>query len=165
MVPVGRRLSLAEFQVKYGQEERSYEYWNGEAVPKAMPTWVHGVLQAILCRLLWQAGYKSGSEVELRIDPDFRPKPDVIATSGKVERPYPTKAVEIAIEILSLEDAMSRVIEKCRYYVESGFQYVYLVDPESRQIYRATGQGLETTDRLVGVPADRIWAELDQELS
>lgn len=57
--------------------------------------------------LLSEAGYRAGSEVKLKIDPRSHPIPDVIATRGRVELPYPTKAVEIVIEILSEEDSMS----------------------------------------------------------
>ena len=45
-----------------------------------MPTWIHGLLQAIIGRLLHESGYAAGAEVELRIIPDAHPKPDVIAT-------------------------------------------------------------------------------------
>jgi Uma2 family endonuclease len=164
MASAAEKLSFADFQRKYGQCERSYEYWNGEAVPKAMPTWIHGLLQAILCRLLWQAGYKSGSEVELRIDPNFCPKPDVIATRGRIETPYPTKAVEVVIEILSPEDSMALVLEKCDTYAKWGFQYVYVVDSRTRRVYQWSGRGLELTDTLATILADQIWSAFDDEL-
>jgi hypothetical protein len=48
---------------------------------------------------LRRAGYKTGSEVELRIDPDWTPVPDLIATRKKVEQPYPTTPVEVVIEL------------------------------------------------------------------
>ncbi len=126
---------------------------------------MHGVLQVILGRLLQQAGYKAGFEVELRVDPRYYPKPDVIATRGKIEHPYPTKAVEIAVEILSPEDPMAHLFEKCRLYAEWGFEHVYVVDPVSRLIYRHTARGLETTDALVSISADQIWTALDRDLA
>ncbi len=165
MAAVTEKLSFADFQGKYGRCERSYEYWNGEAVPKAMPTWIHGLLQAILCRLLWQAGYKSGSEVELRIDSKFCPKPDVIATRGKIETPYPTRAVEVVIEILSQEDSMALVLEKCDSYARWGFQYIYVIDSGTRRVFQWSGRGLETKDSLVTIPAEQIWSAFDRELT
>ncbi len=54
--------------------------------------------------LLREAGYKAGSEVKLKIAADFHPVPDVIATMGHIERPYPTKPVEVIVELLSDED-------------------------------------------------------------
>ncbi|MGH9624426.1 MAG: Uma2 family endonuclease, partial [Bryobacteraceae bacterium] len=164
MAAIAHRLSLAEFQAKYGLSDVAYEYWHGEAIPKGMPSSVHGFLQAILMRLLEEAGYKAGGDVELRIEPDAHPRPDIIATKGKAETPYPTKAVEIVVEILSSDDPMFHLLQKCSAYHEWGFEFIYVVDPEGRQIYRWTGKALETVTELVSIPAVRIWDELDQAI-
>jgi hypothetical protein len=50
--------------------------------------------------LLTQAGYLTASEVELRIDPDARPKPDIIASKTKPAGPYPTSGVDVVVEIV-----------------------------------------------------------------
>ncbi|HEX4228490.1 MAG TPA: Uma2 family endonuclease [Bryobacteraceae bacterium] len=97
MATVLHPLTVEEFEARFGHEKPYYEFWYGEAVQKSTPTWIHGLLQRILMELLSQAGYKAGSEVELRISSDFRPIPDVIATTGRIERPYPTKPVEIVV--------------------------------------------------------------------
>ena len=164
MAAVAEKLTFTEFQSKYGHDDRSYEYWYGEAIPKAMPTWIHGLLQIILARILNDAGYSAGSEVELRIDPDARPKPDVIATTQEVEEPYPTKAVDVVIEILSKDDPMPYLLEKCQAYGRWGFEYIYVVNPESRQLFRWTGSGLQIAENLVAIPAQRIWQELEKSL-
>jgi Uma2 family endonuclease len=164
MATVADKLTFAEFQSKYAHGDRSYEYWYGEAIPKAMPTWIHGLLQILLGRLLNEAGYSAGSEVELRIDSDAHPKPDVIATRHEVEESYPTKAVEVVIEILSKDDPMPYVLEKCQAYGRWGFEYIYVVNPESRQLFRWTGSGLQIDDTLVTIPAQRIWQELEKSL-
>ena len=164
MAAVAEKLTLAQFQLKYGQGDHSYEYWYGEAVPKAMPTWIHGLLQAILGQLLNEAGYSAGAEVELRIDPTANPKPDLIATSREVEEPYPTKAVDVVIEILSKDDPMPHLLEKCQAYGRWGFEYIYVVNPESKQLFRWTGSGLQMTDSLVTIPAARIWQQLEKSL-
>src|SRR6185437_2956334 len=156
------RLSLAEFQLKYGHSDQAYEYWRGKAIPKAMPTWIHGFLQSLISRLLTEAGYKAGSEIDLRIDPDAIPRPDVIATKGRLEHPYPTKAVEVVVEILSSDDPMPYVLQKCNAYQEWGFEFIYLVDPESRKVYRWTGDALETVTALATISAGRIWEALEQ---
>jgi Uma2 family endonuclease len=67
----------------------------------------------------------------------------VIATRGKVEGPYPTSAVAVVVEILSPNDSTAYVIEKCRSYRERGFPDIYVVDSESRSVFRWTGQALE----------------------
>ena len=162
MAAVAEKLTFPEFQSKYEHGDHSYEYWHGEAVPKGMPTWVHGLLQRIVMELLTEAGYIAGSEVELRIVPDAHPKPDVIATSGEVEEPYPTKAVDVVVEILSNDDPMAYVLEKCQAYQTWGFEYIYVVNPESRQIFRWIGTGLEVSNALTSIRATRVWEQLDK---
>jgi len=100
MPAVAEKLTFPEFESKYEGSERSYEYWYGAAFPKGIPTWIHGLLEGIIMQLLGEAGYLAGAEVELRIVPDAHPKPDVIATTGEIEDPYPTKAVDVVVEIL-----------------------------------------------------------------
>src|SRR5947209_354543 len=88
MAAFAGKLTFAEFQSQYEHGDRSYEYWHGEAVPKGMPTWIHGLLQVIISQLLIEAGYLAGAEVELRIVPDAHPKSDVIEISGDIDEPY-----------------------------------------------------------------------------
>ncbi len=164
MAAVAENLTLLEFQSKYEHGDRSYEYWYGEAISKSMPTWVHGLLQRIVMELLTQAGYIAASEVELRIVPDAHPKPDVIATSGAVEEPYPTKAVDVVVEILSEDDPMAYVLEKCQAYQTWAFEYIYVVNPESRQVFRWIGTALEVSNELTSIPAARIWEQLDEAM-
>lgn len=165
MVAVAENLTLSEFQAQYEKGEQSYEYWRGRAIPKGMPTWIHGAIQIIIGELLRAAGYFVGSEVELRIDFDARPKPDVIATRDPAENPYPTKAVDIVVEILSPNDSMSYVVEKCQNYHAWGFLGVYVIDPTSRLVFRWTGQALEISASFASIPAARIWEELDKPVA
>jgi Uma2 family endonuclease len=164
MPAVGEKLTFPEFRSKYERSESSYEYWYGEAVPKGMPTWMHGLLQGIIMQVLSEAGYLAGSEVELRIVPDAHPKPDVIATKGEIEDPYPTKAVDVVVEILSSDDPMPYVLEKCGAYRTWGFEYIYVLNPESRDLFRWVGTALEISDMLVSIPATRIWQQLDEAM-
>lgn len=164
MPAVAEKLTYAEFQSKYGRAERPYEYWRGEARPKAMPTWIHGLVQAIISELLTRAGFVAGSEVELRIVPDASPRPDVIAGTGEVEDPYPTRALDVVVEILSADDSMSFVLEKCQAYHDWGFPHIYIVDPATRQVFRWTGTALVVTTELTTIQASQIWGELDRRL-
>jgi Uma2 family endonuclease len=116
-------------------------------------------------------GYKTGSEIELRIDPNWQPKPDVLASLSPFERPYPTKPVDLVMEILSPTDAMSLVYEKCQNYQRIGFEQIFVLDPEFRRGWewsRKT-QNLERIDtlRLTNggyITLAEIWQELDKEL-
>ena len=164
-------LTLEEFRLRYGNEKPYYEYWFGEAIQKAVQTTAHGVLQQILCFLLRTLGYKAGSEIELRIDPDWQPKPDVLASLARLERPYPTKPVEMVMEVLSPTDAMSRVYEKCQNYERIGIQQIFVLDPEFRKAWEWSQekQNLERIDTLrltngKSVELAEVWQELDKEL-
>ena len=119
----------------------------------------------VLGDLLRGAGYKRGSEIELRIVPDYHPKPDVIATRGHLERPYPTQPLEVVVEILSAEDGMTFLLEKCATYKQWGFGSVYVADPEARVVYEWTDRGLLRTEDLASIPVNEIWSALDRELS
>ena len=121
MVAVAENLTFAEFQAQYSKLDRAYEFWYGRAIPKSMPTWIHGLLQLLIGELLREAGYIAGSEIELRIDRAAHPRPDLIATRSSVETPYPTKAVDVVAEILSPDDSMIYIVEKCQNYRAWGF--------------------------------------------
>ena len=157
-------LTVEEFERDYGCEKPHYEFWRGEAVQKSLPTWMHGLLQRIIMQLLNASGYKAGSEVKLKIEATFHPVPDIIATRGLVEQPYPTKALEVVVEILSPEDSMFRVLTKCRAYQNWGFEHIYVVDPMERIVFRWVETRLEQVDTLAGIATFEIWKALDAEL-
>jgi Uma2 family endonuclease len=143
-------LTLEEFERRYAGSDRRYEYWHGEVVEKAVPTWLHSVLQALLSQLLQEAGYKAGPEVDLRLDPEFAPRPDVIAGRHSITTRYPTQPneVEIVIEILSPDDTMVRVLGKCEEYVRIGVAQIYIADPESETawVWNREKRQLDRTD-------------------
>ena len=73
-------------------------------------------------------------------------------------------ARKIRQEILSKDDTMSYVLDKCQAYQTWGFEYVYVVNPESRQLFRWIGTALEVSDKLTSIPATRIWEQLDEAM-
>jgi Uma2 family endonuclease len=162
-------LSLDEYHQRYAGEN-GYEYWFGEVVRKSVPTWLHSILQAILVDLFDKAGYVSGSELDLRIDPDWEPRPDVAAAlNPNLKERYPTKPVDIVAEILSPDDPMSRVFEKCRHYVRIGIPQIFVLDPELQLAWewsRRT-ENLERVDSLrlgngVVMETRDVWLELER---
>ena len=171
MTAVTHSLTLEEFRCRYADEKPYYEYWFGEAVQKSVPTILHGVLQQILCALFTLAGYKSGSEVELRIDPDWQPKPDVIAWLASIGQGYPTEPVDIVAEVLSPDDKMAKVFERCRQYQRLGIRQIFVLDPESRTTseWNPQTQDLEKMSILElkngrNISANEIWSRLDRML-
>jgi Uma2 family endonuclease len=117
-------------------------------------------------RLLDDAGYESGAEVKLKISANFQPLPDVSAVlPGQVELPYPTRPVEVVVEIFSPEDRFSQVLSKCQFYGELGINHIYVVDPEARQVWCwRRDQPPMLANSLMSIPASAIWSELDRRI-
>jgi Uma2 family endonuclease len=164
-----QRLSLEEFHARYDGQKPYHEYWNGAAVAKAMPTRLHALVQKILVRMLDDLGYEAEQEVTVKLDSHYEPIPDVVAAEGQVGDPYPIEAFEVAIEILSSEDAFSRVAKKCRLYAEWGIRQVVVIDPEDRVIWRSENGTLSPSavvatrgDRVI--TAEALWKEVDLHL-
>lgn len=78
-----QKLTFEQFEAQYGPGNKAYEFCYGEAIPKGMPTWVHALLQKISCGSYMSGDLSRAPQLELRIDPDAHPRPDVVATSKK----------------------------------------------------------------------------------
>jgi Uma2 family endonuclease len=154
-------LTFEQFHEQFGRKDRAYEFWYGEAIPKGTPTWVHGLLQKIIMNLLVQAGFIAASEVELRIIPEAHPRPDVVATKSKPTEKYPTRGLEVVVEILSEDDSYSHLKDKCRKYQEWGFCQIYIVDPSDRSVAQWMDETFIPVSEFAGIEANRIWRELD----
>lgn len=164
-----RKLSPEEFHARYDGEKPYFEFWDGEAVQKSMPTRLHSLIQKILVQWLEALGYDSGQEITLKLDPSYEPIPDVIAAEGAIGDPYPTESFEVAIEILSPEDPFSRVSRKCRLYNGWGIHQVVVIDPVARLIWSFENGSLQETDIIARrgervIAARELWEEVDRHL-
>lgn len=169
MAAVAGPLTFQEFALLYQSSERPYEFWHGALVEKSMATWLHSLLQVILSEALRRAGYKAATELDLRLDPEFAPRPDVAAGRQSIPTPYPTEPgqIEIVIEILSPDDAMTRVLAKCEEYVRIGIEQVYLADPqaESAWIWNRERRQLDRLEEFkltngATISLAEVWREL-----
>jgi len=160
------KLTFEQFQQLHPDDGKGhysgYEYWYGEALFRGMPTWVHGFLQAIILRFLTDAGYFAAPEVELRIDPEAFPRPDVIATRTKPKGRYPSSGLDVAVEIVSDEKNLADIKKKSRKYDEWGFGAVYIVDPRDRSVYLWSNNMATPVTDLASIPCLKIWEELDR---
>jgi Uma2 family endonuclease len=84
---------------------------------------------------LRELGFKARPELTLAIDESWEPTPDVCGLLGPAESPYPTRAIAVAIEILSPDDRFTRVIQKCRRYAQWGVQDILVFDPIGREAW------------------------------
>lgn len=163
-------LTLQEFRARYAECKPHFEYWSGEPIQKAMPTWLHSLVQGLIRDLLREAGLASGVEVELRISDDWEPVPDVIGAT-RIQQPYPTTPVEIVVEVLSPDDSFSQVMTKCKRYAQLGIGQILVIDPDTRVgfewrkqeslLIEVTGMSLPNEVR---VELSHLWERLDTEL-
>lgn len=168
MAPVTTNLTVEQYRERYANTKGA-EFWFGEVRFKSVPTWLHALLQGLLAQLFTQAGYASGSELELRIDPNWEPRPDV-AASLLIEEPYPTKPIDIAAEILSPGDSLHDVEEKCLHYARIGIRQIFVLDPERKTIREwaggVTGGLAPVVDIVLGngvtITGRTLWTELER---
>jgi len=167
-------LSVEEFHRLYDGAKPAYEYWFGKAVQKTMPTTLHGVVQFLIATLLERARWNTSTEVCLKIVPNVEPVPDVIAVRGKLERPYPTAAPELCVEILSPGDPLVKVLEKARRYLSWGSECVWIIDPENRTAWTCSREPVEEPQWVqpggslrigdTAIELDLLFSEADRKL-
>jgi Uma2 family endonuclease len=68
--------------------------------------------------------------------------PDVAVALKKPEGRFLDEAPIVAIEILSEDDRMTRVIEKLKEYTEWGVPNIWVFDPRTRAMYEFRGHNL-----------------------
>ncbi len=92
--------------------------------------------------------------------------PDICVVIGHPGEEVLTKPPFICIEILSPEDRMSRLEARIKDYLEMGVPYVWVLDPQTRQVYAATlAEGLRevktgvlrTENPVIEMPLDAIF--------
>ncbi|HKS92441.1 MAG TPA: Uma2 family endonuclease [Tepidiformaceae bacterium] len=146
------RVSIDEF-LAMPETEPPSELIDGEIVQKPMPNEDHGSLVAELIRLLGNYLHASG---EGRVLTEVRHAdraeewvylPDIYVALGNRTTPRGSRGpvetiVDFAIEVLSPDDRLSRVLRRIDLYLRSGTRILWLVDPENRSItvYRRSEQ-------------------------
>jgi Uma2 family endonuclease len=113
-----------------------------------------------------QAGIAVGTEWRVQVNSTRFRIPDVCVVLDGPGEEILTKPPFLCIEILSPEDRMSRVEERINDYLAMGVPYVWIIDPETKQAFRATAaEGLRevkdgvlrTADPVLEVPLAEIF--------
>ncbi|HEX4165962.1 MAG TPA: Uma2 family endonuclease [Bryobacteraceae bacterium] len=165
MAATNQLLTLEQFHEQFDGKKPYYEFRRGAAIQKSMPTRLHSLLQRLLVELLEKAGYEAGQEIELRVNDEWHPVPDVIA-HGAIEDPYPTKPVDVVVEILSPSDKATDLLEKCTDYQELGIRAIFVLDPLQKTGWRWTAGSLVMIADLQlpngsNLPLLTVWQEMD----
>ncbi len=147
-IPSGTTLKLTLEQFLHHESTKpASEFWDGEVLQKAMPTGEHGTVQRLLSVVFTvfirdHPIADGGPEIRCNFRSAaaaYSPVPDfIIVRSEKLPRGRLRGHVEgppdIAVEILSPDDLMSRVMRKIRFYLANGVAIVWLVNPYDRTV-------------------------------
>jgi Uma2 family endonuclease len=123
------------------------DYVHGEVVERALPTLVHGQIQALLivllARLLPRVQLTLITEPRLQIESDLYRVADVAVYQGpRPEGRYGTSPPYIAIEIVSPDDRYNDLTERLEDYRRWGVTHIWLVDPQRKRLSEYTEAGL-----------------------
>ncbi len=114
------------------------EYVDGVVTPKPMPTYLHNRVARELLFLILKYNPKLDpvQEQHVLIREGKYLIPDVAALrADEPQSPYATKPFPLCIEILSPDDRINQVLEKCRDYLRFGIQTVWIIDPVLRHAW------------------------------
>lgn len=124
------------------------EYVDGVLVEINVGDPIHSFVQGRIVRALYQR------YPELIVLPEVRSRttatryrlPDVAVSFSMPEGRFLAEAPYIAIEILSEDDRMSRVIAKLKEYAAMGVPNIWLFDPKPKEMYVFRGNSLHEVE-------------------
>jgi Uma2 family endonuclease len=131
------------------------EYVDGALVERNVGDWLHSLTQSNIIFAL-RRRYP-----DLKVVPELRSKvtatrfrlPDVSVLRQAPATKYLLDSAFIAIEILSEDDSMTKMMEKLAEYEESGVPNTWLIDPRPKQV------SLYNQGDLILVREDVIWTK------
>ncbi|MEP0755413.1 Uma2 family endonuclease [Trichocoleus sp. Lan] len=145
MVGTGTKLTLQEF-LALPEGDVTYEFVDGQAVPKVSPKLFHSVLQSALWVLIgaWCKGrgrvVQEWAVLLKRHGQDWAPIPDLtyisyqlLPASWKRNEACPVPP-ELVIEIISPDQTLKGFENKAKDYFDAGILRVWVVDPEAMNI-------------------------------
>ena len=128
------------------EESPAWEFINGQALQKPMPSLFHSVVQFNLTSDINRQTSAYYAVPELRcIVPPLSPVPDisVIAVERLPEEDGPFNgAPDWAIEILSPEQSTLKLQTKILHLLSGGTQIAWLIDTKRQQVWVWQGEGL-----------------------
>ena len=133
------------------------EYVDGVLVERNVGDWLHSLTQRNLI-VAFSRKYPNVYAV-----PEFRSRtretryriPDVCVLLSAPNTKYLVEAAFVAIEILSEDDSMSRMMEKLEEYEQEGVPNIWLIDPRLRKMsVYAAGSLTEIRSDVIATAAE-----------
>ena len=114
------------------------EYLDGEIVERNVGELPHSRVQKRLLTaldgLVSPQGMEVLPEIRIRMTPTRYRVPDIaVWRPGDIGQRIPTVPPFLAVEILSPEDRMTRMLPKIQEYLSIGVEYVWVIDPDVKQ--------------------------------
>jgi Uma2 family endonuclease len=150
MTSVVHPMTAAEFFAWVHRPENSdrfFELDRGEVVELPRPGKYHGFICANIATILGEFARKrrkgyvctNNAGVVIERDPDTVRGPDVTfyedaQTAADMDRQYAARPPLLAVEVLSPDDRINRVIRRITQMLRAGVAVVWLVDPVGRDI-------------------------------
>jgi len=122
--------------------EPDCDFVDGHLEERNVGEWDHSRLQlkigAYFLGRYEPLGMRVAPELRIRVTPSRVRIPDLCVFLSDPHERVPSTPPFLCIEILSPEDRMSRIEVRISDYLAMGVQYVWIVDPETRQAFTAT---------------------------
>jgi Uma2 family endonuclease len=156
--------------LKMSFEDADCEYLDGEILERNMGELPHAVMQGKLLLLLNQLGSQVGlqivPEIRIQIKPTrYRVADIAVWRPGPIGSRIPTVSPFLAVEILSPEDRMVRMLPKIQEYLGIGVEWVWLIDPFERKALAYSQQNkagvltevLTTENPSIEIALETLW--------
>lgn len=150
--------------------EPDCDFVDGEIEERNVGEWEHSTLQlrvgAYLLAQYGSTGAKVATELRIRVQQSRVRIPDICLFLADPGERVPTKPPLICIEVLSPEDRMSRVEVRINDFLAMGVAYVWVLDPETRQVFAATAADglrevrsgvLRAENPVIELPLAALW--------
>ena len=143
------------------------DYVEGRLEDRNVGTKEHGKLQARIWLLLRRLdGLQAFIETRLKVSETRYRIPDVCAYYQEPEESVFTQPPVLCVEILSLEDRLSRVMQVVQDYLSMGVPTVWVLDPLEKKAYaadpaaglREVAGRISTTDQRVVLTLEEIFS-------
>jgi Uma2 family endonuclease len=158
-MPTGELISVREYLLTTYRPD--CDYVDGMVLERNLGEYDHARLQSALIvyfharRKEW--GLRAVPEQRVQVSPTRFRVPDVCAVVGEPAEQIFRTPPFICIEILSSEDRLSEMQERCQDYLIFGVPYVWILDSHEHKAFRCTSSGmLEVTVLATENPAIRI---------
>lgn len=136
----GTLISVAEYLAT--AYEPDCDFVDGHLEERNVGEWDHARLQGKILAFLIERyetqGLLAAPELRLQVKPQRFRVPDICVFDGDPKQKVPNTPPVLCIEILSPEDRMSRVEVRINDYLAMGVSAVWVLDPETRQVFTAT---------------------------